>query len=584
MANTNQTLDTLIERARCASAAMPERHQAFEEIVRRFEPLVVACAYARLRDPALAEDAAQDTFLLAWQRLDQLREPAAFPGWIRRLALTQCHRRLRGARLVCRPEDEARDSAATDQASEADRMSDETLVRRALAQLTPNDRLVLILFYGSERSHAEIADWLGVPVTTISRRLAHAKRRVRQHALDGLAGGLRGQRSHDRDAFLTELSARIRGAEPDDGAAIARLGADDVPGAAPTTPSYAYLLEDPVSGSPIAYASATQTIFRPIYDLRLAIGEEALKRHAGDVLLTQIVQDLIASDAITLQHRISARHAALVAFLRGRGFQVVERAQDWRLDATACAALAASRPRGDEWTFRGIEAISSDPGLFDEVLSLLTEAMADDPSERMFLPIHPDALHRRLRMQRDGIVAASGGRLQGLITASPDAQVPNALRLNMVLVRKDGRRHGLATAALACLLARHAGASLRLVAPEAADLTGWLTRRGFVQVADRLLLERLLRKTVALAPALLDEYVGLYDVPALPGRQIAIERHGDRLISKAGDMRDVLLASSESEFFTRHHDGRGRFERDGAGRVVRLVMRDGPREYLAIRR
>ena len=103
MAKTNPTLGTLIELARDGSAAMPERHQAFEEIVRRFEHLVAACAYARLRDPALAEDAAQDTFLLAWQCLDQLREPAAFPGWIRRLVLTQCHRRLRGTRLELRP-------------------------------------------------------------------------------------------------------------------------------------------------------------------------------------------------------------------------------------------------------------------------------------------------------------------------------------------------------------------------------------------------------------------------------------------------------------------------------------------------
>jgi len=49
-------------------------------------------------------------------------------------------------------------------------------------------------------------------------------------------------------------------------------------------------------------------------------------------------------------------------------------------------------------------------------------------------------------------------------------------------------------------------------------------------------------------------------------------------------MRDLLLASSESEFFTRHHDGRGRFERDAAGRVARLVISEGPQDFVAIRR
>ena len=173
------------------------------------------------------------------------------------------------------------------------------------------------------------------------------------------------------------------------------------------------LVEDPASGAPIAYAAARQTIFRPIYDLHLAIGDDALKRHAGDVLLTQVVvQDMIARNAITLQHRTSARRAALVEFLSARGFQVVERAQDWRLEATGCAALAASQSSHGGWTFRGIEAVPRDPALFEAVLNLVTDAIAGDPSACVFLPIHPDALRRSLRAQRwhrgNGRRAAAG--------------------------------------------------------------------------------------------------------------------------------------------------------------------------------
>ena len=97
------------------------------------------------------------------------------------------------------------------------------------------------------------------------------------------------------------------------------------------------------------------------------------------------------------------------------------------------------------------------------------------------------------------------------------------------------------------------------------------------------MLERLLRKTVPIAPQLLDEYVGRYVVEARPGEPILIKRHSDRLISRTRDLRDVLLAASESEFFTRHHDGRGRFLRDETGRVARLVISEGPREFIAIR-
>lgn len=62
----------------------------------------------------------------------------------------------------------------------------------------------------------------------------------------------------------------------------------------------------------------------------------------------------------------------------------------------------------------------------------------------------------------------------------------------------------------------------------------------------------------------------------MPGVPFVIERHGNSRISKTRDMRDVLLALSESEFFTRHHYDRGRFERDETGRVARMVCIEGP--------
>ena len=538
--------------------------------MRRFQDLALACARAQLRDPALAEDAAQDAFLVAWERLAQLREAAAFPGWIRRLVLTQCHRRLRARRLDLQPESESANvSAATAHDADVEAADAAALVSLALTKLGPTDRLVLILFYGSGRTQGEIADWLGVPVTTVSRRLAHAKRRMRGHILQALSGGRRVQRQIAGEAFIVELSARVRSADIDDDPDIcslaSRLGFGGTPGIAPAARQCAYLVEDPASRLPIAYAAAAQTIFSPIYDLHLVMAEDGLKRHAGDVLLTQIVQDMVARDAITLQHRTSARHAAVIKFLTARGFQIVRRALDWRLAPSAAGSRAAPAPTGAGWEFTSIEELWRDPVLFETALELLTEATADDPSGRAFLPIHPDTLRRGLRMQRDGVLAIIDGTLHGLLTSSADDVVPGAQRLNLVLVRKGRRRQGIATAMLARLLAEQDGAPARLVAPTAPELVGWLTRCGFVQVADTLLLERLLRKTVQVAPRLLDEYVGRYVAEMPPGATILIERHGASLISKTRDMRDLLLATSESEFFTRHHHGRGRFERTSAG-------------------
>src|SRR6185436_20571535 len=99
MVTPNPAVVSLIARACDRSLSISDRHAAFAELVRTFQDFAIGCARARLHDTALAEDAAQDAFLVAWERLDQLRDPSAFAGWIRRLVLTQCHRRLRSPRL-----------------------------------------------------------------------------------------------------------------------------------------------------------------------------------------------------------------------------------------------------------------------------------------------------------------------------------------------------------------------------------------------------------------------------------------------------------------------------------------------------
>jgi hypothetical protein len=78
---------------------------------------------------------------------------------------------------------------------------------------------------------------------------------------------------------------------------------------------------------------------------------------------------------------------------------------------------------------------------------------------------------------------------------------------------------------------------------------------------------------------LLDEHEGRYVVEARTAEPIVIERHADTVVSRTRDMRDVLLAVSESEFFTRPNDGHGCLEGDAQGGVARLVIRDRPLEF-----
>src|SRR5947209_6980010 len=87
----------LVEEARAPELDAARRHAAFAAIVGRFQDMAHGCAFALLGDWHLAEDAAQTAFIEAWRGLNQLREPRAFAGWLRRIVVSQCRRRTRRA-------------------------------------------------------------------------------------------------------------------------------------------------------------------------------------------------------------------------------------------------------------------------------------------------------------------------------------------------------------------------------------------------------------------------------------------------------------------------------------------------------
>ena len=68
---------------------------AFTELVRRYQNLAFGYAYAILRDFHLAQDAAQEAFVVTYADIGKLQNPDAFPGWLRGVVRHQCGRILR---------------------------------------------------------------------------------------------------------------------------------------------------------------------------------------------------------------------------------------------------------------------------------------------------------------------------------------------------------------------------------------------------------------------------------------------------------------------------------------------------------
>jgi RNA polymerase sigma-70 factor (ECF subfamily) len=160
-------LSDLVERARNEELPLDQQHAAFAELVRRFEESAARWAFELLDDPEEARDAAQDAFLTAWRKLRQVRDPAAFGAWLKRLVATQCNRRRRKQRSV--------DYNPTPPAEH-----DDTLAN-AISRLSEPHYRVVMMFYFLGRKIDEIAVILGIPRGTVGKRLHAARIAIRRN-------------------------------------------------------------------------------------------------------------------------------------------------------------------------------------------------------------------------------------------------------------------------------------------------------------------------------------------------------------------------------------------------------------------
>lgn len=172
------------------AAAQTGDTAAFRAIVSRFEAYAHSRAYAILGDAHLAEDAVQEAFLEACLKLHQLREPAAFPGWFRRIVFKHCDRLTRGKRVrtvsmetvreavEAQSMDEAPDSTPQDTLLDSGISPDMLLA--ALETLPTHERSLVERFYLEGIPQLDLANESGLPLTTIKKRLYSARQRLKR--------------------------------------------------------------------------------------------------------------------------------------------------------------------------------------------------------------------------------------------------------------------------------------------------------------------------------------------------------------------------------------------------------------------
>lgn len=201
----------LVLKARDSTATTAAKREAFCELVGMFQDMAYACGYAVLGDSFLAEDAAQEAFISAWQKLDQLRQPEAFPGWFRRIVLTECNRLTRGQRLGTISLDAGLELRAL-QIDPQSAIEKDELTKAAFAainNLSLNERMVVLLFYVNEHSQSDISAFLNVPQTTVAKRLYSARARLRLMMMGAFRKDLQVHRPSRDRSFADKVKAGI---------------------------------------------------------------------------------------------------------------------------------------------------------------------------------------------------------------------------------------------------------------------------------------------------------------------------------------------------------------------------------------
>ena len=155
--------------------------EAFGVLVERYQKPLFSAASRITGNREDALEATQTAFLKAYDKLGTFDSAHRFFSWIFRIVVNES---LDIARQRRRFVDESAERAdrpsADDPEADYSSVQDAARVRRALARLPPDHRVVIVLRHFHELSYGEMAEVIGIPEKTVKSRLWSARRELRE--------------------------------------------------------------------------------------------------------------------------------------------------------------------------------------------------------------------------------------------------------------------------------------------------------------------------------------------------------------------------------------------------------------------
>ena len=153
--------------------------KAYGELVRRHQSHVRNWLRQLTRDPAAADDIAQETFIRAWHKLHTFVGKGRFIAWLMKLAHNEFLQNLRRAQRTQRLAD-AVAAESQDAGMFVSDFEDEIPdVPRFLDELSEAEQKVMLLVYAYGLSHGEASSVTGLPLGTVKSHVRRSKEKIR---------------------------------------------------------------------------------------------------------------------------------------------------------------------------------------------------------------------------------------------------------------------------------------------------------------------------------------------------------------------------------------------------------------------
>ena len=155
---------------------------AFGVLVHKYQEMVYAYAFQKVRNDADAKDIMQEVFLRAYRHLGSLRSPHQFRTWLYTIMSNECKRWLaqEAKSLSCKAQVKEAADAVPQVEPEYARQTDDWQVtlEQTLAELPEHLRIAVSMFYMSDCSLKEIGEFLGVSANIVKVKLYRARQQL----------------------------------------------------------------------------------------------------------------------------------------------------------------------------------------------------------------------------------------------------------------------------------------------------------------------------------------------------------------------------------------------------------------------